>query len=185
MQEEEGAPECEICTARVTDTVLICGHELCSQCFARMQTDKQLKTCPFCRGALQKARKKPPLPPCRPLTALEAVDGRTKLVEQMLLARRQNAVLDVHGNTPLHVAAQNGQLAVTKLLIRMRYDVDGKNRAGQTPLHYSVAYNYVDVVYCLMCSGASDTIRNNYGLTCYEGLSPRKGRRRRRREDAD
>jgi hypothetical protein len=42
---------------------------------------------------------------------------------------------DVAGYTPLHMAAQNGQVAATSLLLQLGCQVDGGNECGATPLH--------------------------------------------------
>lgn len=51
---------------------------------------------------------------------------------------RQAAVLevgDVHGRTPLHLAAEGGYEAVAELLLQAGADVNGRNKAGLAPLH--------------------------------------------------
>ena len=79
-----------------------------------------------------------------------------------------------NGNTALHVAAQNGKLSIAKWLLGLGVDVNRQNATGQTPLHYAVAYQYGHLVSYLVNAGASETIRNAHGLTCYQGLSPNK-----------
>jgi hypothetical protein len=43
--------------------------------------------------------------------------------------------IDASGYSPLHLAAQNGHVAVTALLLQLGADVDGKGGCGATPLH--------------------------------------------------
>ena len=47
---------------------------------------------------------------------------------------------------------------------------------GNTPLHFCFTYGYGDTLGAYLTSkGADPGIRNNYGLTCYEGLGGNKG----------
>lgn len=42
---------------------------------------------------------------------------------------------------------------------------------GNTGLHYLIEYKHAELAEYLKSKGASDTIQNASGLTCYEGLS--------------
>ncbi|GLD98195.1 hypothetical protein PINS_up015745 [Pythium insidiosum] len=46
-----------------------------------------------------------------------------------------------------------------------------QNMNGNTALHYLVEYKHLELAEYLKTKGASDTIQNAAGLTCYEGLS--------------
>jgi ankyrin repeat protein len=50
-----------------------------------------------------------------------------------------------------------------------------QNAAGNTVLHYTVAYGFEDLTRYLITKGAKDDVLNADGLTCYEGLSNAKG----------
>ena len=78
---------------------------------------------------------------------------------------------DEHGNTLLHVAAQNGNLRSARLLLQKGAYVNHQNRQGQTAAHFAMAYNFFDFGSWLFDKGgADDTIMNVYGLTPYDGL---------------
>ena len=49
-------------------------------------------------------------------------------------------------------------------------DINAKNHAGNTPLHYAFEYNFDALGEYLISKGADPTIQNSQGLTCYEGL---------------
>ena len=45
-------------------------------------------------------------------------------------------------------------------------------QVGQTPLHYCYEYGFDDLAEYLKSKGADDSLRNMFGLTCYNGLRP-------------
>ncbi len=81
---------------------------------------------------------------------------------------------DELGNSMLHVAAQNGNKRLIKMLLRRGVQINAANLQGQTALHYAFGYGYEDVGEYLVKRGANDAIRNKDGLTCYEGLGSRE-----------
>lgn len=80
---------------------------------------------------------------------------------------------DKHGNTPLHIACQNGSKRIAKIFLRQGADINSQNKRGQTPLHFAINYNFCKLSSYLVSKGANDQIRNSYALTCYEGLRVR------------
>lgn len=84
-----------------------------------------------------------------------------------------NACTDItSGNTLLHISAQNGHKRVAKLLLRNGAAINTQNSHGQTVLHFAFAYNFTDLGEYLVSKGADDSLLNESGLTCYEGLNP-------------
>lgn len=81
---------------------------------------------------------------------------------------------DSLGNSLIHVAAQNGNKRLIKLILRRGGEANAANLSGQTPLHYLFGYGYDEVGNYLIKRGADDSIRNKDGLTCYEGLGARE-----------
>jgi len=51
----------------------------------------------------------------------------------------------VLGNTPLHIAAINGNKELTEMLLNARADASVKNDAGLTPVEYATKYGYADI----------------------------------------
>ena len=78
---------------------------------------------------------------------------------------------DEYGNTMLMVACQNGNYAITRLLVEYKTDLNAKNSKGNTALHFCFAYSFHDIGNFLISNGADEYALNNDGLTCYEGLS--------------
>ena len=56
--------------------------------------------------------------------------------------------------TPLFVAARNGALDTTRLLINMGADIDAVDSAGFTPLLRAAGQGHLDVVKLLVDEGA-------------------------------
>lgn len=65
--------------------------------------------------------------------------------------------------TPLHLAAVNGNVGITNLLLDAGAQVDAKDDEGNTPLHMATLFNHREVVRLLVQHGASPLARNRYG----------------------
>ena len=79
-----------------------------------------------------------------------------------------------HGNTLLHVAAQNGNMKIAKVLLEKGANPNHQNKGGQTAGHFANAYQFYDFLSWLFDpagGGADDTLENQYGLGPYDGLS--------------
>lgn len=56
--------------------------------------------------------------------------------------------------TPLQLAAENGAVAVTRILIEYHADVERADRLGRTPLHLAAAAGHVEICRILVDAGA-------------------------------
>jgi hypothetical protein len=72
---------------------------------------------------------------------------------------------DVHGNTPLHLAAEGGHESVVQLLLNHRANVNAKNQHGNTPLHVAAERDHEPVVQLLISHKASVGAKNQRGDT--------------------
>ena len=100
--------------------------------------------------------------------------GKLSDLEDMILQPEWNVPInysDNWGNTLLHIAAQNGNKSMAKFCLRQGADINIVNGVGQSPLHFAFGYGYSELGNYLRSKGADDSVRNVYGLTCYEGMS--------------
>lgn len=65
---------------------------------------------------------------------------------------------DHHGWAALHTAVLAGDAAMTQLLCHHGACCDGRDRAGQTSLHYAVSKGHVDVAAALLGAGADPNL---------------------------
>ena len=103
---------------------------------------------------------------------LGAINNRQSAVEQLLAENVDPNTKDEHGNTILHVASQNGNKRLIKVALRWGANINDQNKQGQTALHYLFAYKYENLAAYLISKGADDTLQNEFGYTCYDGLRP-------------
>lgn len=70
----------------------------------------------------------------------------------------------------LHLAAQNGRLIQSQLLLKNGLTVNIKDSLGNTPLHDALNSHALDVATLLLENGADWRIKNNKGLDCKDIL---------------
>ena len=80
------------------------------------------------------------------------------------------------GRTVLQVAAANGHLNLTKVLVEEYHaDIHRRTYLGKdTALHLSVSFNHRHIVFYLLSQGADPNVMNKFGATplhCVEGKS--------------
>lgn len=99
--------------------------------------------------------------------------GKYREIEDAMNQPDYNLPVDYQddlGNSLLHIAVQNGNKRIAKLMLRRGAAINKQNLTGQTVLHYSHSYGFMELFQYLMSKGADDSLRNADGLTCYEGL---------------
>ncbi len=97
-----------------------------------------------------------------------AEEGNAELLKILVAAQPGNIVQEEKTlNTPLHLGARTGHLAVCELLTTQHHAVDRTNRMGKTPLHMAAEAGHVDCVKLLVTKGARI---NKYDVDGYTPL---------------
>ena len=80
-------------------------------------------------------------------------------------------VEDKFGNSLLICSAQNGHLAIAKILVERGCEITKQNGKGNTALHYAFAYNHLDVLtFLIEHEPDAAFLVNDKGNSCYDGL---------------
>lgn len=101
-------------------------------------------------------------------TALtEAIDSDQPDVVQALLAGGApvDQAINSHHVTPLHYAANRGNVRIAELLLKAGASVSATDDEGRTPLHLSVWTNHLEVAKALIASHAPVEAKDNRGYT--------------------
>ena len=89
--------------------------------------------------------------------------GQVDLLRQLLERRARVHVVDVDGDTPLHIAARHAD--ALSALLAAGAEIDARNRFGDTPLHAAVWVGDPKAVEVLVRHGASVSARGDSGQT--------------------
>lgn len=74
-----------------------------------------------------------------------------------------NAFFD--GWTPLDEAADNGYLAMAKVLVAHGADVNVRAKGGRSPLYLAAMYDHRDIIRLLLEHGADANVKDDNGVT--------------------
>ncbi len=69
------------------------------------------------------------------------------------------------GDTPLHIAAINGNLEAIALLLQEGAELNAKGEDGMTPLHYAVQMGQIEAIKILIEHAADSTLTDEFGDT--------------------
>jgi len=72
---------------------------------------------------------------------------------------------DIHGNTPLHIAAELNNKSIAQILLNYHANVNARNHKGDTPLHIVAEKNHAPVAQLLICNKADVNALNQHGHT--------------------
>ena len=92
-------------------------------------------------------------------------------VNELLSEPEQIDAIDPqNGNSPIHIAAQNGHVDIVKLLIERKCNINLQNLKGNTALHMAIGYDYYECAMVLLANGADGSIVNVAGFPAIRGL---------------
>eukprot|EP00747_Dinoflagellata_sp_TGD_P198921 gnl/TRDRNA2_/TRDRNA2_72048_c1_seq1.p1 gnl/TRDRNA2_/TRDRNA2_72048_c1~~gnl/TRDRNA2_/TRDRNA2_72048_c1_seq1.p1 ORF type:complete len:210 (+),score=29.31 gnl/TRDRNA2_/TRDRNA2_72048_c1_seq1:69-632(+) len=93
--------------------------------------------------------------------------------EMQALIQQDTGVLesvDEHKNSLLHIACQNNNGRICKLLLQSGISVNIQNSRGNTPLHYCHLYGFEQLADYLIANGADDSVPNSAGFLPLQGI---------------
>ncbi|WP_371181413.1 ankyrin repeat domain-containing protein [Xanthomonas sacchari] len=85
------------------------------------------------------------------------------MFEDCEVSRPESPGMD--GDTPLHIAAMDGDLKVVELFIPFVKNIDLKGGIGSSPLHYAVRWGHPEVAQLLLRHGGDINLQDDYGNT--------------------
>ncbi|XP_063799074.1 E3 ubiquitin-protein ligase MIB2 isoform X2 [Pseudophryne corroboree] len=96
---------------------------------------------------------------------IEAAQGNTSRVREMLLKYPDKVDIRNQGRTALQVSSHLGYLEVLKVLLQANANIDLKDDEGDSALHYAAYGNQAAVVRVLLGKGANAELLNNAKCT--------------------
>ena len=103
-----------------------------------------------------------------------APDAEDRLDKIKAMKKIFNARDPQNGNAAIHIAAQNGKVALVSYIIKEGALINARNGTGQTAMHMATEYNMADVVRVLKENGADPSIKNNDGHSAENGIEGMK-----------
>ena len=91
--------------------------------------------------------------------------GHAECLRNLLAAGAEKEAKEERGNTPLHLAAQEGRAEVVKVLLSAGCDMDARDNVQDTPLAHAAKHCHVPVVQQLLAHGANPNAAEDLGNT--------------------
>lgn len=92
-------------------------------------------------------------------------EGEAENVRKLILRLAEDGRSTKDGRTPLHLAAEAGDLELSGRLLKGDFDLDGKSATGMTPLASAVLSSNRELVAAFIASGADIDAQDCFGRT--------------------
>src|SRR6201999_4300138 len=92
-------------------------------------------------------------------------DQKDLAIIQALLKDTPVSTPGSQGNTPLHLAVGQNNLALIELLVAAKAEVQAKNTAGMTPLHLVAQKGSLPVIKLVAQQEIDINVQDNHGYT--------------------
>ncbi|KAG7243097.1 hypothetical protein INR49_016472, partial [Caranx melampygus] len=99
-------------------------------------------------------------------------EGRSSVVDMLIMRGARINVMNRGDDTPLHLASSHGHRDIVGKLIQCKADTNAANEHGNTPLHYACFWGQDQVAEDLVTNGAQVSICNKYGETPLDKAKP-------------
>ena len=117
------------------------------------------------RDGLSMSTMRPEKPEAVPLYYAARL-GFRGLAEHLIARHPEHVnVTNAGGETPMHIAAEEGHANILSLLLDHGADVDDQGNQGFTPLHLTSVNGKLEAGQCLLDRGADINARGNFGRT--------------------
>ncbi|XP_044773419.1 integrin-linked protein kinase-like [Neomonachus schauinslandi] len=90
-------------------------------------------------------------------------EGRSAVVEMLIIRGTQINVMNHRDDTTLHLAASHGHRDIVQKLLQYKANINAMNKHGNLPLHYACFGGQDRVAEDLVANGALFSICNKYG----------------------
>ena len=84
--------------------------------------------------------------------------GHVQICEFILINCKEKNPANDRGETPLHLAAQEGYLSLCEVMLKFASDKSPRNDKGETPLHHAAFYSHIDVYKLLLENTKTQTL---------------------------
>jgi len=98
------------------------------------------------------------------------IEERASVISELILNGDEVNAQDVNGWSPLHFAAQEGDLEVAKILLNAGATIDLKDSNGNSPLWVAAMNSHQSekVITLLLNNDADPKQKNDHGISPYE-----------------
>ena len=131
------------------------------RCLRRLSRVRRRRRCPIGPATWTNARGKNGITALASYVWRDNKDAATELIKRGADVN----LADDDGDTPLHGAAQTGNVEVMQLLLEKSANPNARNSVGGTPLMWAAVYNNEEAAKLLLKAGADPLLQDNDGET--------------------